>query len=78
MISRQILGKGQIVIPKTIRDMLNLDVGDEMVIEVENDKIILSKKTDPMETIREGRKRYAGKISMKEIKEEIYNQYDEE
>jgi len=78
MISRHVLDKGQIVIPKTVRDMLNIDVGDEMVIEVEDDKIILSKKTDPMEVIREARERYGGKISMKEIKKEIYRQYDEE
>lgn len=77
MISRQVLDKGQIVIPKTVRDMLNIDVGDEMMIEVEDDRIILSKKTDPMEVIKEARKRYGGKITMKEIKKEIYRQYDE-
>lgn len=38
------LAKGQIVIPKTIRDLLGIDVGDKVNIDVNDGKIIISKQ----------------------------------
>ncbi len=76
MISKNVLAKGQIVIPKTIRDLLGINVGDEMVIDVENDRIILSKKKDVVDVFSEVSKQSTGKISMKEIKRELEAGYE--
>jgi AbrB family looped-hinge helix DNA binding protein len=78
MISKNVLAKGQIVIPKTIRDLLGINVGDEMVIDVENDRIILSKKKDVVDVFSEVSKQSRSKISMKEIKRELEARYEED
>ena len=77
MITKNILAKGQIVIPKTIRDLMGIGVGDEMVIDIEDEKIILSKKQDVMEVFLEVCKRGPGKISMKDIKRNLETRYEE-
>ncbi len=77
LISKNVLAKGQIVIPKTIRDLLGINVGDEIVIDVENEKIILSKKCDVVDIFLEVCKESASKISMKDIKRELDARYRE-
>ena len=77
MITKNVLAKGQVVIPKTIRDLMGVNVGDEMIIDIENDKIILSKKQDVIEIFLEVCKRNTGKTSMKEIKRELEARYGE-
>lgn len=76
MITKNVLAKGQIVIPKTIRDLLGVNVGDKMIVDVENGKIILSKKQNTVDVFLEVCKRSPGKISMKEIKRELANRYE--
>ncbi|MEE8358488.1 MAG: AbrB/MazE/SpoVT family DNA-binding domain-containing protein [Candidatus Hydrothermarchaeales archaeon] len=76
MISKNVLAKGQIVIPKAIRDLLGINVGDEMIIDIENEKIILSKKQNVVDVFLEVSKRSSGKISMKEIKRELETRYE--
>lgn len=78
MISKNVLAKGQIVIPKTIRDLLGINVGDEIIIDVENEKIVLSKKQNIVEIFLDVCKRSSGKISMKEIKSELETRYKED
>ncbi len=78
MMLRNILAKGQIVIPKTIRDLLGINVGDQVVIDVKHDKIILSKKHDVKNIFLEASKRCKQKISMKEIKKELEKRYEED
>lgn len=75
MMLRNILGKGQIVIPKTIRELLGINVGDQIIIDVKEDKIILTKKHDENDIFLEASKRCKQKISMKEIKKELNNRY---
>ncbi|MEE8402723.1 MAG: AbrB/MazE/SpoVT family DNA-binding domain-containing protein, partial [Candidatus Hydrothermarchaeaceae archaeon] len=70
------LAKGQIVIPKTIRDLLGINVGDEMIIDVEGDRITLSKKQNVVDVFLEVCKRSPGKLSMKEIKRELETRYE--
>jgi AbrB family looped-hinge helix DNA binding protein len=76
MISKNVLAKGQIVIPKTIRDLLGINVGDKMIVDVENGKITLSKKQNILDTFLEVCKKSPGKISMKEIKRELDKRYE--
>jgi len=71
MLSRTILSKGQLVIPKTLRDLIGINEGDEVDIEVENDKIILSKKQNAVDVFMEVSQNSKGSISMKEIKKEL-------
>ena len=78
MMLRNILAKGQIVIPKTIRDLLGIHVGDQVIIDVKDDKIILSKKEDAKDIFLEASKRCKQKISMKEIKKELEKRYEED
>ncbi len=70
------MAKGQIVIPKTIRDLLGINVGDEMIIDIEDGKIILSKKQNVVDVFLEVCKRGSGKLSMKEIKRELETRYE--
>jgi len=76
MITRNVLAKGQIVIPKTIRDLLGINVGDEVDIDVEDDKIVLSKKQDVASVFLEVCEKSKGKPSMKEIKKELKARYE--
>ena len=78
MLSKNVLAKGQVVIPKTIRDLLAINVGDELVIDVEDKKIILSKKQNVLDVFLEVCERSLGKISMKEIKSELEARYERE
>ena len=78
MIARNVLAKGQIVIPKTIRDLMGINIGDEMVIDIEGDKIILTKKQNVEDVFSNVCKSSSGKITMKEIKKELAARYKED
>ena len=78
MISKSVLAKGQIVIPKAIRELLGINVGDEIVIDVEKDKIVLSKKQNIADVFLEVCEKSIRKISMKEIKKELEVRYEED
>ena len=43
--------KGQIVIPKALRDAYNIREGGEIIIEPRDDGILIRKKMDPEEVI---------------------------
>jgi len=77
MISKNILAKGQVVIPKTIRDLLGINVGDELLFDVENGKIVLSKKTNVVDVFLEACEKSTGKLSVRKIKRELEARYEE-
>ena len=76
MITKNVLAKGQIVIPKTIRDLMGINVGDEIVMDVDDKKIILTKKESVKNIFSEVSKRKLKNISMKEIKKELETRYE--
>ena len=78
MISKNVLAKGQIVIPKTIRDLMGINVGDEMIIDIDDKKIILSKKENLTDVFSEVAYSNSKKISMKEIKKILMSRYEED
>lgn len=78
MIIKNVLAKGQFVIPKTIRELLGIHVGDELVIEVENDKLIVSKRNDQKDVFSEICEKHKKTISMKDIKKELSSRYEED
>ena len=69
MLSKKILNKGQVVIPKAIRDLLGIQEGDKVFIDVEGNRIRLEKKHDVVGKLREISQKHKVDISMKEIKE---------
>lgn len=64
------------MIPKTIRDLMGIYVGDEIVIDVDDRKIILSKKENVVDIFLEVSKGNSKKISVKEIKRELETRYE--
>ena len=78
IIEREIGEKGQVVIPKDIRNFLGLHKGQKVVFEINEDKIIL-KKPDPISFVEDFLnvpRRLKKGLSTKEIKKTILEQYD--
>ncbi len=80
-IKRKIGPKGQIVLPKDIREQFNLKTGTDVIFLVEDQQIIIETPKEHKEIIEEFctlpeniKKR---KISSKQIKELIEEQYEE-
>lgn len=76
MLSRKVLAKGQIVIPKTIRELMGINEGDDMLIDVDRDRIILSKKSDVSEVFSDVARRKGKKISITDIKSDLEARYE--
>jgi len=53
IITRQIGEKGQVVIPRDIRIMLNLQAGSNVIFEVEKQEVRLKKKKDEKKILEE-------------------------
>ena len=78
MIVRNILAKGQIVIPKTIRELLGINIGDEIIVDIQDGKIMLSKKGKASKIFYEISKKSRVNVSIEEIKETLEERYREE
>lgn len=78
MILKDVLAKGQIVIPKTIRDLLGINIGDKILVDVEKGKIILSKKQDIVKEFLKVSNKTQDKMSMKKLKKELESRYEED
>lgn len=73
--------KGQVVVPKDIRDQLGLKPGSELLFEIEDGKIIIRKKTDGEKTAEAffsviPKEKKLKKLTIKEIKSILDEQYD--
>ncbi|MBS3066299.1 AbrB/MazE/SpoVT family DNA-binding domain-containing protein [Candidatus Pacearchaeota archaeon] len=80
MISKREIGeKGQVVIPKDIREFLGLDKGVKITFEVRGDEVILKNEQDPNKFLEEffNVPNKEKKGSAKEIKKIILQQNDE-
>lgn len=42
----KVTSKGQITVPKVVRDALGIDVGDEVVFRVEGDRAVMARTPD--------------------------------
>ncbi|KHO55228.1 MAG: AbrB family transcriptional regulator [archaeon GW2011_AR19] len=79
IIKREIGEKGQVVIPKDIRDILNLRKGEKVVFEIKDKEVSIKSEQNPEEFLRDflnvpGKKK---KGSVKEIKKILEEQYEE-
>ncbi len=77
-IERTVSEKGQIVIPRDVRNKVGIKPGSEVVFEVEGEKIVIRKKLSPEEFI----KRFGDvpklkkPITIKEIKQILDEEYE--
>ncbi|MEM2930734.1 MAG: AbrB/MazE/SpoVT family DNA-binding domain-containing protein [Thermoproteota archaeon] len=73
-IKRRIGPKGQVVIPKIIREALGIQPGDEIVMEVREKELLMKPELDPEKFIDDfcsiGKKKLTRKIDLKRILEE--------
>lgn len=80
-IKRKIGPKGQIVLPKDVREQLHLRTGTEIVFSAENNKIIIEPALEPLQAVEEfctPPKGYTRrKLSIKEIKRFIDQEHEE-
>ena len=80
IIKRELGEKGQVVIPKDIREFLNLKTREKIVFEVRDNQVVLKKEEDPEKFLKEffdisGKK---NNLNAKEIKKIILEQYEDE
>jgi AbrB family looped-hinge helix DNA binding protein len=80
IIKRELGEKGQVVIPKDIRDFLGLRAKSNVVFEIKDNEVILRPEQNPEEFLKDffslpGKKK---KGSMKELKKIILEQYEDE
>lgn len=79
IIKREIGEKGQVVIPKDIREFLGLKVREEVVFEIRNNnEVILKKQEDPEEFLKDflNVPKIKRKINTKELKKIYEEQYE--
>ena len=76
IIKREIGEKGQVVIPKDIREYLGLDIGSNIVFEVKDNQVAIKKEQDPEEFLKDFLDTPKIKRGKKSIKEMILDQYD--
>ncbi|MBS3074031.1 AbrB/MazE/SpoVT family DNA-binding domain-containing protein [Candidatus Pacearchaeota archaeon] len=77
IIKRPIGEKGQVVIPKDIRELLNLNRGENVIFEIKNSEVKL-KREDPQKFLEEffstiKKKRSITPEELKRIREESYD-----
>lgn len=79
IIRREIGEKGQVVIPKDIRKHFGLEVGINIIFEIEDDKIIIKKEEDVDKFLEDflNVPKIKRKLSVKELKETYEKQYGE-
>lgn len=67
MLTREIYEKGQVVIPKFIREMLGLEAGTKVSFSVEDEKVIITRHhsvADEFEKMASGR--YSARLDLDE------------
>jgi len=77
IIKREIGEKGQVVIPKDIREHLGLDIGVNIVFEVKGNEVILRKEENAEEFLKDflNVPKLKRKINVKELKKIYEEQY---
>jgi len=80
LIKRRISEKGQVVLPKDIREYLDLRPGSEIIFEVRGKEVVIRPATDPKKFVEEFcnvPKKLRKKINIKRLLEkQIEQEYD--
>ncbi len=79
-IVRDVGEKGQVVIPKDIREMLGIGNGKKVVFEVRDKEVFLRKEEDTEKFLQDlfSLPKLKKRLTAKEMKNLILEQYDEE
>ena len=75
IIKRKVGPKGQVVIPKDVRELLNIKPGSEILIEIRENEIVIRsalKDQDFFEKFIKTPKKLAKKIDLKQIYDKQY------
>ncbi len=78
-ITREIGEKGQVVIPKDIREMLNLRSGGKVVFEIKDKEVLIKPEQDVEEFLKDFfsiHEKLKKNITIKEIKKILDEKYD--
>ena len=77
-ITREIGEKGQVVIPRDIREMLNLRRGEKVVFEIKDGEVLIKSEQNPEEFLRDffNVTKPKKNITLKEIKKILDEKYD--
>ncbi|MFW5946107.1 MAG: AbrB/MazE/SpoVT family DNA-binding domain-containing protein [Candidatus Natronoplasma sp.] len=76
MIEKKVLKKGQVVIPKDIRDLLGLHEGDNVKIDLEGDTIKIKKEKKVSSRLKDIAEKHDKEISLAEIKDQLKKRYE--
>lgn len=66
--------KGQIVIPKAIRERLGVRPNDVVFLDIEGERMVVEKPQDPLKVIEETAKRIGAKSSQISMGDELYEE----
>lgn len=78
-IKRTVGEKGQVVVPKDIREHLGIKPGSEVIFEVRGKEIVLKPGVDPKKFVEEFcsiRKKVKRRLDLKDIKKITEEQYE--
>lgn len=80
IIKREIGEKGQVVIPKDIREHLGLNIGVNIIFEVRDNEVVLKKEENAEKFLDDflNVPKIKKKIDVKELKKIYEKQYEEE
>ncbi|MFW6375680.1 MAG: AbrB/MazE/SpoVT family DNA-binding domain-containing protein [Thermoplasmatota archaeon] len=76
MVEKRILNDGRIVIPKDIRDQLDIHEGNKVQIEIDGNKITISKQSCISERLKSIAEEHDSKVNIKKIKRSIKNRFE--
>ncbi|MDO8460659.1 MAG: AbrB/MazE/SpoVT family DNA-binding domain-containing protein [Nanoarchaeota archaeon] len=75
---REIGAKGQVVIPKDIREYLGLKRGEKVIFEIRNKEVLIKQEQDPQEFLQDFLNIPKLKRDKRKIKDMILEQYEED